>query len=318
MPALFTTEPAPSHRRLALWQDIVCDVFVELDCRSDRATDFHGAITSAMVGNSKCSEVISTQQHVRRTPSRISRANGEFILFALGGHGVGGVQQDGRETVIRPGEFAFYDTTRPYELKFNGDFRQTIFQVPRESLRRRVSGIENLTAISFTPDRPLEKLAFSFISSVAEIAGQLEADTAQRLADQAIDLVAVAMSERLGAAPLSSSSHRAALLCRIKTYILAHLHDPDLNLGDTAVALGISSRYVNDLLADEATSFQRYVLAQRLERCKRDLSSPMLAQQHVGEIAFRWGFSDLSHFGRAFREQFGMPPRDWRQSRSSN
>ena len=34
--------------------------------------------------------------------------------------------QDGRETVIRPGEFAFYDTPRPYELRFDDDFTQTI------------------------------------------------------------------------------------------------------------------------------------------------------------------------------------------------
>src|SRR5258708_39108229 len=31
MPALFTTENAPTHRRPALWQAIVCDVFVQLD-----------------------------------------------------------------------------------------------------------------------------------------------------------------------------------------------------------------------------------------------------------------------------------------------
>ena len=55
MPALFTTDNAPKPRRLALWQDIVCDVFVQLDCRSDLGGDFHGVITSAMVGNAKCS-----------------------------------------------------------------------------------------------------------------------------------------------------------------------------------------------------------------------------------------------------------------------
>ena len=39
-----------------------------------------------------------------------------------GSRGVGGVVQDGRETLIRPGEFAIYDTTRPYELQFDGAF----------------------------------------------------------------------------------------------------------------------------------------------------------------------------------------------------
>jgi len=40
---------------------------------------------------------------------------------------------------------------------------------------------------------------------------------------------------------------------------------------------------------------------------------PVLAHRHVSEIAFAWGFNDLSHFGRVFREHFGMSPRDFRQ-----
>ena len=38
----FTTECAPAGRRLALWQDIVCDVYVQLDCKSNLRAAFHG------------------------------------------------------------------------------------------------------------------------------------------------------------------------------------------------------------------------------------------------------------------------------------
>ncbi|WGS23586.1 MULTISPECIES: helix-turn-helix domain-containing protein [unclassified Bradyrhizobium] len=318
MPALFTTEDAPTHRRLALWQDIVCDVFVQLDCKSDLGTAFHGAITSSQVGPAKCSTVSSSQQRVLRTPSRIARATEDFVLFALGRRGAGAVLQDGRETVIQPGEFAFYDTTRPYELRFDDDFTQTIFQVPRAMLHRRFAGTEPLTATTFTPDRPVERLASQFIAGLSEVADRLDDDTAIRLADQAVDLLAMAMSERLGRATLTSSTHRSGLLYRLKAHVLAHLPNPDLGLAETAAALGISPRYINSLFADEDTSFQRFVLAQRLERCKRDLASLTHAHRHISEIAFAWGFNDLSHFGRVFREHYGMSPRDWRQSRLPN
>jgi AraC-like DNA-binding protein len=128
----------------------------------------------------------------------------------------------------------------------------------------------------------------------------------------------MAISERLGGAALPASTHRSALLYRLKAHVLAHLPNPDLGLNETAAALGISPRYVNSLLADEATSFQRFVLAERLERCKRDLAAPAHAHRHIGEIAFAWGFNDLSHFGRVFREHYGLSPRDWRQSRLPN
>jgi len=318
MPALFTTDDAPTHRRLALWQDIVCDVFVQLDCKSDLGTAFHGAIASSQVGPAKCSTVSSSRQRVLRTPSRIARATEDFVLFALGRHGAGAVLQDGRETVIQPGEFAFYDTTRPYELRFDDDFTQTIFQVPRVMLHRRFAGSEPLTATSFTPDRPVERLASQFIAGLSEVADRLDDDTATRLADQAVDLLAMAMSELLGRPALASSTHRSALLYRLKAHVLAHLPNPDLGLAETAAALGISSRYINSLFADEDTSFQRFVLAQRLERCKRDLVSPTHAHRHISEIAFAWGFNDLSHFGRVFREHYGMSPRDWRHGRLPN
>jgi AraC-like DNA-binding protein len=48
------------------------------------------------------------------------------------------------------------------------------------------------------------------------------------------------------------------------------------------------------------------------------LSSPILANRHVSEIAFAWGFNDLSHFGRVFREHYGISPRDFRRSGRKN
>ena len=47
MPIQFNTDHSPSHRRLALWQDIVCDVYVGLDCKSDLGSAFRGKVSQA-------------------------------------------------------------------------------------------------------------------------------------------------------------------------------------------------------------------------------------------------------------------------------
>ena len=314
MPIQFTTDGVPASRRLALWQDIVCDVYVQLDCKSDLGTAFSGRVTRAPLGQASCTEVSSNQQRVYRTRSRIARSNEDFFLIALGKHGVGGVSQDGREAVVRPGEFVIYDTTRPYELQFDDPFTQVILQVPREMMQRRIAGMEALTAISFGSDRPLQKLAYDFVYQLCHSADGIAPEHAVRLSEQAADLVAMALSERLGTQALPSS-RRLALLQRLKAHVRAHLADPDLSFPDTAAALGVSPRYVNDLLSEEGTSFQRYVLTERLAQCQRDLASPVLAHRHVSEIAFAWGFNDLSHFGRVFRERYGLSPRDFRASK---
>ncbi|WP_022722203.1 helix-turn-helix domain-containing protein [Rhodopseudomonas sp. B29] len=314
MSTRFTANEAPPHKRLTLWQDIICDVYVQLDCTSDKkGSAFHGSISRAPLGRSLTSTVSSCAQRVSRTPARIARAQDESVLIALGTTGYGGVTQDGREAVIRPGQFAFYDTTRPYELQFDGDFSQRIFQVPRELINRRIR-TEDLTATVFSSEHHLDKLAYDFISSISQLAGRIDDDTANRLTEQAMDLVAMAIANRLGDTR-ATTSHRSAMLHRLKVHIQSRLHDPELCASDAAAALGISPRYVSDLFADDATSFQRYLLAQRLERCARDLASPQLARRQIGEIAFAWGFNDLSHFGRVFRERYGQSPRDYRQSR---
>ncbi|CCD94379.1 putative Transcriptional regulatory protein, AraC/XylS family [Bradyrhizobium sp. ORS 375] len=314
MPVLFTTEGSPGHRRLALWQDIVCDVYVGLDCTSDLGSAFRGAVTHTTLGRVVCSEVASDRQRVHRTSQRIARADADYVLVALGREGIGGVTQDGRDTVIRPGEFAIYDTTRPYELQFDAAFRQTVFKLPRDMLQRRIGPTEAVTAITFGADSPLQPLACDFIIKLCENADHIAAEHGERLAEQAADLLAMTLAERLRTQPLPTSSHRTALLYRIKAHVRAHLADPDLALPEVARALGLSARYINDLFSDEQLSFQRYVLAERLKLCRRDLAAPALAHRQISEIAFSWGFNDLSHFGRVFREQFGMTPREWRRS----
>lgn len=46
-----------------------------------------------------------------------------------------------------------------------------------------------------------------------------------------------------------------------------------------------------------------------------DLSSPQHARLSISEICFRWGFNGSAHFSRAFREQYGLSPREFRQGR---
>src|ERR1700716_3063751 len=138
MAVMLDTSSSAPDRRLAVWQDIVCDTFVGLDCRSDMHDAFWGSVSQSAVGPATFTRVDSCAQRVFRTPSRIARASEDFVLVALGNSGVNGVYQDGREAVVSAGQFVIYDTTRPYELRFDDNFSQTIFQMPRKFLQQRI------------------------------------------------------------------------------------------------------------------------------------------------------------------------------------
>ncbi len=104
-------------------------------------------------------------------------------------------------------------------------------------------------------------------------------------------------------------------LMRLKSVIDTRISDPSLRPADAAAAAGISVRYANALLAEENSSVQRYILRRRLEHCRRAIEDPLQSHRMIGEIAFSWGFSDLSHFSRRFRAEFGMTPGELRRSR---
>jgi AraC-like DNA-binding protein len=54
------------------------------------------------------------------------------------------------------------------------------------------------------------------------------------------------------------------------------------------------------------------VLEARLQACRKALSDPRCVSFSVSEIAYAWGFNDLSHFSKAFRKRFGVSPAQYR------
>src|SRR5258708_2967924 len=195
MAVVLDTSSSLPDRRLAVWQDIVCDVFVGLDCRSDMRETFWGAVTQSTVGPATFTRVDSCAQRVFRTPSRIARASEDYVLLAMGTRGVTGVYQDGREAVVSAGQFVIYDPPRPYELRFDDSFTQTILQMPRKLLQQRIGAFDALTATTFCSDRPLEALVYEFLISTSKVIDHVDPATANRLLDHGLDLIPMAFAD---------------------------------------------------------------------------------------------------------------------------
>lgn len=311
----FDTDTVAPTERAAYWQEVVCDTFVPLGCDVADVEGFHGHLRSHKVGELAVVEVRASGQTVVRDTSRIARSDDEFVLVSLAQEGRAQVTQEGREAFLEVGDFAIYDTRRPYRLHFDGAFRQTVVQIPRSSLQRRLCNLEYLTALPLSRKNPLDRLVFDFLQGLCTLDGQLAGTQQDRLAQQGMDLLAMALSERVKGQ--AQGSKRSALLLRIKDCIESRLADGELSLDSVSRQLGISSRYVNSLFQEEQTSFGRYLLASRLQRCARELREPLQASRQISEIAYRWGFTDMAYFSRVFRNRFGMPAREYRQTASA-
>ena len=149
---------------------------------------------------------------------------------------------------------------------------------------------------------------------LANRADAIDQSMGAQIVQQALDLVALAF-ESVGGGVAQLSSTRTTNLTRLKSVIETRLHDPALKPAIAAAAAGISVRYANALLAQEDSSLERFITLRRLLLCREALESPQHLSRTIGEIAYGYGFSDLSHFTRRFKDQFGCTPSEIRPRR---
>jgi transcriptional regulator GlxA family with amidase domain len=114
-----------------------------------------------------------------------------------------------------------------------------------------------------------------------------------------------------GAAP-GQDSVRAEQLAAVRHYVDLHLSDRALTPAGAAAALGISPRQIHRLFESSGSTFTRYVLRQRLLRCRDTIAGATGTGRSVIDIAFGWGFNSMATFYRAFTSEFGGPPTEMR------
>ena len=109
-------------------------------------------------------------------------------------------------------------------------------------------------------------------------------------------------------------TQREALRDRIRAYVQQHLRDPALSVDAVARALNCSRRHLYNAFAGEGESIAAYIQRLRLQACIRDLQQAGPHGRPITEIAVSWGFGNLSHFSRVFRDHTGKSPTEFRGS----
>ena len=56
----------------------------------------------------------------------------------------------------------------------------------------------------------------------------------------------------------------------------------------------------------------RLIQTRRLEHCRLALEDPLQSHRTLSEIAYGWGFSDMTHFSRRFKTTYGVLPSEYR------
>lgn len=215
--------------------------------------------------------------------------------------------QDGREARLGTGDFTLCDATRPYAVQCDAPCRMVVVGIPRALLLRYVPFPEELTAVAMSARDSMNGLVSDYLLNLWTRFphGPPIAD-AWQVCQATMNLIGGAYERLLQTRSTrrsASSVHRA----RIRSYVEQHLTDPDLTPTSIAAGCQINVRYMHRLQALENETLARYILRRRLEECARELTAPQ-RRRSITEIAFLYGFKSATHFGRAFRDRYGVSP----------
>lgn len=309
----FSTQDVHPRDRLSYWVDVATQAFVDHSFKSLTGPAFAAEVRMTSLDRLGISTFICDACEVVRSRQDAERLDSDDVLLCMQVQGRSVYTQHDRETKLEGNGFVLIDPRRPFAIAIGNQSRSITLKIARKDLTARLGNLADLTCRGTTPSAPLTGLASGFLAMLPERATALDPISAGRVAEQALDLVALALAAELGATVHSRSTARSNALFRLKSAIEAHLRDPGLKPAIVAAEAGISVRYANALLADEDTSIERYILSRRLDCCRRALDDASQSHRMIGEIAFSWGFSDLSHFARRFRSAYGCTPGDYRR-----
>lgn len=304
------TRTAITHAAtLAKFRSLVSQSFVPLRITGVHdPAHFNARFASAHADDIMFTEVSANPHLAERDADTIAAGGSGHYKLSLMLSGSSILVQDGREVVMRPGDLTIYDTSRPYSLLFEEEFRNLIMMFPKKRLQLPATLTDQLTAVSLTQEhRTLAPIVASFLTQFPKQLQPCDDTVRTKLASTSLDLVSTMLSSILDT-HATDYDPRKLVLKNLVRYIDTHLSSPELTPSSIAAAHYISVRHLHALFREADITVSTWIRTRRLEHCRTDLCNPVFADHTVFAIASRWGFTDAAHFSRIFKTAYAVSP----------
>jgi len=310
----FATDSVDPGVRLEYWNEIACNTFTPVVSDPLDRARFSASLTRTQVGSVRIAEVCSDPATIRHTQSQVASSRESFFFLVLQLEGTSLNRQGERCAKLLPGDFTLCASSLPYEMHLPAPAHRLVLGVTEGLMRRHLACPDNFVGVRMPGDKGMSALLSDFIRSLWTCRHESwDPAVMLRISYTVLDLIAAAYSVAPQAQCERSSlveAHRA----RILSFIEAHLREPQLGPTRIAQACRITPRYLHHLFAHQTETVTQYIQRRRLEECARALIAAPLGARLVTEIAFSYGFSSLTHFGRAFRSRYGITPSEYRRA----
>ena len=310
----FSSADLPTHltgaQRFALWYALYRDLHGGADVTISECVPFSAAIETTNVGAMTLGRMSGTITRTTRSAEHVAaEGRNDYAVLLNCGQPVS-CSKPGLELDIPSGTglFVSYDESFTIAGACNGDGSSWLNLIlPRASLDKAFAPTGELSAQVIPPTEAL-KLLSGYIQML-HTNGVTSNDLADHATETVVDLLGLAIGLKGEVAEMAGSRGlRAARLKAVFGKIRAGYDMPGISAQSVARELGLSGRYVHDLLHETGISFAEHILELRLQKVHRMLSTQRHDSMSITDVVLACGFSDISYFNRSFRKKFGFAP----------
>jgi len=311
MRRIFSTDDFEPRDRYDCWHEVVCRHVIPHDSVPDCRSTFAASLDAAVLADLALVAFDAGSIFCRHEKHHLDETADELILVRQT-RGQMVIQQGDRTVSLDPGEMTLVEPRVPYNARLGPGTSVLVTKFPRRNLLERVGRIDRFVARKLTTECGQTGLLSDFLRVLPAHTEALGA-TAVQVSDQLLDLLAAGLWKLGGDEIARVASSRALLRMQLRAVIERSVEDHTIDANAIAKSVGIGLRYANAILSEDDTSVGRLLQARRLEHCRRALADPLKMHRNISDIAYSLGFTDMTHFGRRFRQAFGMLPSDYRK-----
>jgi len=312
---VYSTDDIPLRQRVKYWNEWSSATITRSRIEPADRYSFRGSVKVLDASAYRLANFVSDPAVLAHTSSHIDAHDDHALILHLQLRGESLNVQDGRETLIREGDYTLCDSSRPYGLQFDALNDMLSIRIPHKTFKQRIAAPEALTCVHMTGQSGISRVVSQFIRGCwSQYQNGIDPLLERRLAVNLLDLLATSYAVVYNST-LEESCVVTSRRLLIKQFIEETLRSPELSVPMLAGAFRCSPAYLHKLFSAEEESICEYIMRRRLEEGARVMRDPLLARLRVSDVAFRLGFKSATHFGRAFKEHFGFTPTDYRRTR---
>jgi len=302
---IWSTGTVLAREKVSYWRESVCSAVFGISVETT-PEQFSARITARNVGPLRFAISESTGYQIARNRRDIdARPSDHYSIYLqLGGKTVSSMNDE--TFTFDANDIGIYDGRQPFRAMHGG--RRAIAVMPRTMLERRAPWLTRQPHQKLSANSPFVELARHHLIALTDPDASLTETAMSMLSENLCNLVALASAEKTETDRLQPELQMEAILA----FCGQHLHDAELSPQRVADQLGMSVRTLHWRFKQMGQTFGRWVRENRLDGCAVALRDPNQRSFNISQVAYNWGFNDLSHFNKAFRARFDMTPREWR------